>query len=197
MEDWPAARRAVRSSPNDHWLLTLRPGRGPNCPLPLWDYAGSLEMLDQTDAALKVYLLLAGRGIQQIAFGDWGEGLAWARGQIADCHYRMAHCYTAHSARRWPSSLSRATAVFGAWVPIHLLAGDSPERTRQVARCCALNDLASFFFVFFSALPLCHSCLCGEYRSQFPDVTAATPSQSQSAPDPRDPARRSQSARGR
>jgi tetratricopeptide (TPR) repeat protein len=119
VEDWPAARRAVRaelrSSPNDHWLLTrlgltyyeerrykqalkysLRAlEEAPNCPLALWDYAGSLEMLDQAEAALKVYLLLVHRGIQRIAFGDCGEGLAWARGLIADCHYRMAHCYTA------------------------------------------------------------------------------------------------------
>jgi hypothetical protein len=28
----------------------------PNCPLALWDYAGSLVMLDQTDAALKVFI---------------------------------------------------------------------------------------------------------------------------------------------
>ena len=118
-EDWPAARRAVRaklrSSPNDHWLLTrlgltyyeerrykqalkyslCALAEVPSCPLALWDYAGSLEMLDQPEAALKVHLLLVGRGIQQIAFGDCGEGLAWARGLIADCHYRMAHCYTA------------------------------------------------------------------------------------------------------
>ena len=118
-EDWPAARRAVRaklrSSPNDHWLLTrlgltyyeerrykqalkysLRAlEEAPNCPLALWDYAGALDMLDQDEAALNVYLLLVRRGIQQIAFGDCGEGLAWARGLIADCHYRMAHCYAA------------------------------------------------------------------------------------------------------
>src|SRR5580698_9318353 len=96
-EDWPAARLAVRaklrSCPRDHWLLTrlgltyyeerrykqalkysLRAlEEVPNCPLALWDYAGSLEMLDQTEEALKVYLVLVGRGIQQIAFGDCGE----------------------------------------------------------------------------------------------------------------------------
>jgi len=119
VEDWRAARRVIkeklRSSPNDHWLLTrlgltyyeerrykqaleyqrLALAEAPNCPLVLWDYAGSLEMLDQAQAALRVYLRLVHRGIQVIAFGDCGEGLAWARGLIADCHYRMAHCYTA------------------------------------------------------------------------------------------------------
>jgi tetratricopeptide (TPR) repeat protein len=118
-EDWPAARLAVRaklrSCPRDHWLLTrlgltyyeerrykqalkysLRAlEEVPNCPLALWDYAGSLEMLGQTEEALKAYLVLVRRGIQQIAFGDCGEGIAWARGLIADCHYRMAHCHTA------------------------------------------------------------------------------------------------------
>ena len=118
-EDWPAARRAVRaelrSAPNDHWLLTrlgltyyeerrykqalkysLRAlEEAPNCPLALWDYAGALDMLDQDEAALNVYLLLVRRGIRQIAFGDCGDGLARARGLIADCYYRMAHCYTA------------------------------------------------------------------------------------------------------
>lgn len=119
VEDWAAARRAVRaklrSSPKNHWLLTrlgltyyeerrykqalkysLRAlAEAPNCPLALWDYAGTLEMLDQTQAALKVYLHLVRRGVRKIAFGDCGEGLAWARGLVADCHYRMAHCYTA------------------------------------------------------------------------------------------------------
>jgi tetratricopeptide (TPR) repeat protein len=105
----------LRRSPNDHWLLTrlgltyyeqrrykqalryelLALAEAPHCPLALWDYAGSLEMLDQTEAALKVYMRLVRRGIQRIAFGDCGEGLGWARGLIADCHYRMAGCYAA------------------------------------------------------------------------------------------------------
>ena len=116
-EDWRAARRAIRtelrSSPKSHWLLTrlgltfyeerryaqalkysLRAlEETPDCPLALWDCAGSLEMLDRTKAALKVYLYLIRRGIHSVAFGDCGEGLAWARGLIADSHYRAAHCY--------------------------------------------------------------------------------------------------------
>ena len=115
--DWVAARKVIlaelRSSPKSHWLLSrlgltfyeqqrytqalrysLRAlAEMPNCPLALWDYAGSLEMLDRTQEALKVYLHLIRRGICSVAFGDCGEGLAWARGLIADCHYRAAHCY--------------------------------------------------------------------------------------------------------
>jgi tetratricopeptide (TPR) repeat protein len=116
-ENWPTARRCIqaelRSSPNHHWLLTrlgltyyeerrykraltytLRALEAkPNCPLVLWDYAGTLEMLDEIESALEVYRGLVRRGIFAVAYGDCGEGLAWARGLIADCHYRMAHCY--------------------------------------------------------------------------------------------------------
>ena len=118
-EDWPRARKAVRdelrSSPTSHWLLTRLAltyyeerryklalkyslkalAEAPNCPLALWDYAGALEMLDQPQAALSVFLHLIRRGIRPIAFGDCGDGLASARGLIADCHYRRASCYVA------------------------------------------------------------------------------------------------------
>src|ERR1700687_5835526 len=65
----------------------------PNCPLVLWDYAGSLQMLDLRRDALKVYRRLIRRGINKIASDDCGEGLGWARGLVADCHYRIAGCY--------------------------------------------------------------------------------------------------------
>jgi tetratricopeptide (TPR) repeat protein len=116
-EDWPTARRAIRaelrSDPKNHWLLTrlgltyyeekdykqaLEFARralaeAPDCPLVLWDYAGSLQMLGRGQNALKIYRRLIRRGITAIAFDDCGEGLAWARGLVADCHYRMAGCY--------------------------------------------------------------------------------------------------------
>jgi tetratricopeptide (TPR) repeat protein len=116
-EEWSAARRAIRaelrSDPKNHWLLT-RLGltyyeekdyrhalecerralaEAPHCPLVLWDYAGSLQMLDQNQDALKIYRRLIRRGTEEIAFDDCGEGLAWARGLVADCHYRIAGCY--------------------------------------------------------------------------------------------------------
>ena len=118
-EDWPAARRAIRaelrSDPTNHWLLT-RLGltyyeekdykqalecerralaEAPDCPLVLWDYAGSLQMLGRGQDALKIYRRLIRRGISEIAFDDCGEGLAWARGLVADCYYRMAGYYRA------------------------------------------------------------------------------------------------------
>ena len=75
-DDWKGARRvittALQREPNSHWLLSrlaltyyeefeyeraLALERqalelAPNCPLALWGYAGSLEMLDRPREAL-------------------------------------------------------------------------------------------------------------------------------------------------
>jgi len=115
-ENWVQARKLIRArlnkSPDDHWLLTRlgltfyeqrrylkaleyserAKAVAPDCPLVLWDYAGTLEMLDRPADALKVFERIVDRGIESVAFGDCGEGLRWARGLIADCYYRMAHC---------------------------------------------------------------------------------------------------------
>lgn len=123
-ENWPAARRAIRaelrSDPRNHWLLTrlgltyyeqrdyrraLEYARralveAPRCPLVWWDYAGTLQMLGQYRDAMKVYRRLIQRGVSGIAFGDCGEGLARARGLVADCHYRLADCFQASRQRR-------------------------------------------------------------------------------------------------
>lgn len=113
-EKWLAARKAIqaelKSSPDDHWLLTrlgltyyeMRDyatalfyeeqalGIAPRCPLVLWDYAGSLQMLGRDQEAIEVYRRLVRRGPKRIAAGPCGEGLARARGLVADCHYRIA-----------------------------------------------------------------------------------------------------------
>src|SRR5262245_20839579 len=116
-ENWKAARTlirvALRKKPDSHWLLT-RLGLTyyeaykyekalfyteraleltPNCPLALWDYAGDLDMLGRTREAIYIYKKLVKRGVEGIAYGDCGEGLAWARGLVADCLYRLAKCY--------------------------------------------------------------------------------------------------------
>ena len=116
-EDWSAARalikRRLRATPDDHWLLT-RLGLtyyeqrkyaqalkleeralalAPRCPLVLWDFAGSLEMLGRYEEAIAVYRRLIRRGVESIANDECGEGLRWARGLVADCHYRLAGCY--------------------------------------------------------------------------------------------------------
>lgn len=116
-EKWKDVRKliraALRKEPGDHWLLT-RLGTtyyevfdyekalfyskqalelAPNCPLVLWDYASDLDMLGRTKEAIAIYKKLVKRGVEGIAYGECGEGLAWARGLVADCLYRLAKCY--------------------------------------------------------------------------------------------------------
>jgi tetratricopeptide (TPR) repeat protein len=122
-ERWDEARREIHKrllrKPDSHWLLTrlgltyyeqrnystaLRAQQralllSPSCPLVLWDYAGALQMLGRHDEALRVYRRLVRRGVESIAYGDCGEGLAWARGLVADCHYRIMNSYDALSNR--------------------------------------------------------------------------------------------------
>jgi tetratricopeptide (TPR) repeat protein len=114
---WKKARQLVRAElrkePGSHWLITRlgltfyeeRAYRtslaysqkalklAPGCPLVLWDYAGALQMLGKHRLALRVYRQLLSRGVERIAYGDCGEGRRWARGLIADCHYRVATSY--------------------------------------------------------------------------------------------------------
>lgn len=118
-ERWADARKRIRhdlrSNPDDHWLCTrlgltyyeerryrlaLRYSEralrlAPACPLVLWEHAGTLQMLDRHREALSIYSRLVGRGAERIARDECGEGLAWARGLVADCHYRMADSYAA------------------------------------------------------------------------------------------------------
>ena len=114
--DWPHARRLVRAElrkkPDSHWLITRLSlthyeerdyerslavlGRAyklaPSCPLVLWDLAGTFDMLGRHDEAIAIYRRLLRRGVKSVAFGDCGEGIAWARGLLADCWYRLARC---------------------------------------------------------------------------------------------------------
>ena len=123
-EDWKEARRLARSAlhrkPNDHWLITrlsltyyeqfdyrraLAIGRqayrlAPRCPLVLWDMAGTLDMLQKYRDAAIIFQRLIRRGIESIAFDSCGEGLAWARGLVADCWYRLARVYGKQKFRR-------------------------------------------------------------------------------------------------
>src|SRR5512146_1689372 len=99
-ENWEKARSLIRSRlkrfPDDHWLITrlgltyyeqkqykraLRYSEkalslAPHCPLVLWDYAGSLDMLQRSEEAIAVYKRIVQRGVNQIAYGKCGEGKA-------------------------------------------------------------------------------------------------------------------------
>jgi len=111
---WTAARRAITtalgSKPTSHWLiaclgLTYYEQRqysralkfaaralelSPGCPLALWDYAGTLQMLGRDVEAIAIYRRLIRRGPVKIAKDPCGEGLARSRGLVADCHLRLS-----------------------------------------------------------------------------------------------------------
>jgi tetratricopeptide (TPR) repeat protein len=113
-ENWTQARRLIRvwlrRCPSNHWLLTRlgltyyeqrqyrrallyhrRAMRiAPHCPLVIWDYAGTLDMLGRKREALALFRRLLDRGEQRLAFGSCGEGVQWARSLITDCFYRVA-----------------------------------------------------------------------------------------------------------
>ncbi len=113
-EQWLLARKeieaALKAKPDSHWLhsrlaLTFYEMREystalkhserarniePNCPLVLWDLAGALQMLERPKEALEIYRVLIRKGPKRIANGPCGEGLARARGLVADCHYRSS-----------------------------------------------------------------------------------------------------------
>ena len=114
---WNDARTAIvqdlRADPDNHWLLTRLSltyyeqfdyrralklseqalGVSPRCPLALWDYAGSLQMLGRNEEAAAVYRRLIRRGAEKIATDPCGEGLSKARGLVADSHFRLSACY--------------------------------------------------------------------------------------------------------
>jgi tetratricopeptide (TPR) repeat protein len=125
-ERWEQAREAIRKAlkkaPADHWLLTRMSttyyeerdyesalewsdrafAEAPNCPLVLWDRAGTLDMLGRTREALAVYGKLLERGIQTIAEDECGEGEEWAASLLTDCVYRAARCFEDLS-HPWPA----------------------------------------------------------------------------------------------
>jgi tetratricopeptide (TPR) repeat protein len=162
--DWKEARQlvraALRAEPDSHWLLARLSltyyeefdyeraliivkrayDIAPGCPLVLWELAGTLDMLGREREAISIYRRLIGRGVESVAFGKCGEGLSRARGLIADCWYRLAHCernlghgtqaiqcYQRHIASRGPGCHS-----------IYLLRNVRKELQKQVT---ALNAL--------------------------------------------------------
>ncbi len=116
-EDWAGARRLIEheleKSPRDHWLLAqlsttyyeerkynlalkiILKARAemPNCPLVLWNYAGTLDALGQKQKAITIYKRLLRTSLQEIAYDECWEGKEWAASLRADCKYRIAMCY--------------------------------------------------------------------------------------------------------
>ena len=116
-EQWEEARSEIlkdlKKQPDDHWLLTrlaltyyeqrrykkaLQVSQkaislAPRCPLALWDYAGSLDMVHREKEAIEVWKSLLRRGVESVAFDECGEGLRWAESLLNDCRYRIGKSY--------------------------------------------------------------------------------------------------------
>ncbi len=116
-ENWPDLRNLLldllKEEPDDHWLLT-RLGLtyyeeknyqrsyeissralsiAPNCPLVIWDHAGDLDMLGKEHDAIRFYEKLLKRDLDDLAYGECGEGMKSALRLKNDSRYRIAICY--------------------------------------------------------------------------------------------------------
>ena len=114
---WKHARSLIQEEllfqPMDHWLwmhlgLTYHEQHeyekavecskravqlAPNCPLALWHYAGSLEMAGEGAFALPIWIMLLRMDVEEVAYGDHGEGMDWALQLLNDVHYRIGRYY--------------------------------------------------------------------------------------------------------
>jgi tetratricopeptide (TPR) repeat protein len=146
-EDWVAARKLIavelHRNPKDHWLLsrlalTFYEQRkyeqalyweakalqeAPYCPLAIWGYAGTLEMLGRQQESVALYRWLLSWGEKELAHGECGEGIRRARSLMADCHYRIALIW--EEKRQWKRAaaeydiyLSRRRVGWGSIYPI-------------------------------------------------------------------------------
>lgn len=71
------------------WAIHLKPA----CPLALWHYAGSLYMCGRGAAALAIWTSILSLEVEEVAFGDHGEGMDWALQLINDVQFRVARYY--------------------------------------------------------------------------------------------------------
>jgi len=123
-QDWLKTRRLIREGlrrkPGNHWFLTRlaltyyeqRQYRRalhydlkalnvePYCPLAVWGYAGTLDMLQRRREALQIYRWLISWGEDTLAYGQCGEGIQRARSLIADCFYRIARIHERNDQRK-------------------------------------------------------------------------------------------------
>jgi tetratricopeptide (TPR) repeat protein len=64
----------------------------PNDVLVIYDYGCSLSALDRNNEAIRQWNKIIEKDIDEIAFGDFGEGLKWAKSIKNDARYRKAIC---------------------------------------------------------------------------------------------------------
>jgi tetratricopeptide (TPR) repeat protein len=64
-----------------------------NCPLVLWNYAGTLFQLGHVEEAIKQYKAIYSRGRNGLAYGICTEGMEHGLEMRSDCRIRLAICY--------------------------------------------------------------------------------------------------------
>jgi len=62
----------------------------PNDVLVIYDYGCALASLDKNSEAIEQWERIIKKDIDEIAYGDFGEGLRWAKSIVNDSRYRMA-----------------------------------------------------------------------------------------------------------
>lgn len=112
-EAQPLLHKELLHSPTDHWLWMMLSETyyeefdyetalecakravelAPQCPLALWHYAGCLSMNGQERAALAAWTLILNRDLDDVAYGECGEGMKWAMQLLNDVHYRMGRIH--------------------------------------------------------------------------------------------------------
>lgn len=112
-ENYKGARsiieKALKKEPKNHWLITQLGTTyyeerkyakaleltekalkiAPRCPLVLWDKASCLDMLGREAGAIAIWKRLINRGFDELAYGECGEGLRWAKSLLNDCGFRI------------------------------------------------------------------------------------------------------------
>jgi tetratricopeptide (TPR) repeat protein len=71
------------------WAVHLEPA----CPLALWHYAGSLSICGHGASALAIWTSILSMDVEEVAYGEHGEGMDWALQLINDVHYRLGRHY--------------------------------------------------------------------------------------------------------
>ncbi|MCI0379365.1 MAG: tetratricopeptide repeat protein, partial [Gemmataceae bacterium] len=116
-EDWEKARDIIigelKRAPKDHWLLTRLSTTyyeqknyqqalqhvdevakiKPDCPLVLWDLAGTLDALGKHQEAIDTYMKIFDKPTQELVDGPCGEGFDWAHALLTDCVFRLGVCF--------------------------------------------------------------------------------------------------------
>jgi tetratricopeptide (TPR) repeat protein len=159
-EDWVGAPKLIvvglQRDPKDHWLLnslglTFYEQRkykqalfwaakalqeAPYCPLTIWNYAGTLEMLGRQHESVALYRWLLSVGEKELAHGECGDGLRRARSLMADCHYRIAQIW--EKKRQWKRAVAEYDIYLSrrkdGWGSIYPIRGVKARYTKVLAR---------------------------------------------------------------